>query len=90
MKKALSLVLAFATTSAFAGSQGEDYTACKASVAKTYPDYKKVKIERMRSGDMKLRVEFKDVDSIRVTCDRKDYTLSLKDGTPLFAVVAKN
>ena len=90
MKTALALVLAFATTSAFAGTTSADYTACKATVANTFPDYKKVKIERMRSTDMSLRVSFKDSESIRVKCDRRDHTISLKDGTPLVAIVAKS
>ena len=90
MKYLVALALAFATTSAFAGSQGSDYTACKATVAKTFPDYKKVRIDRMRSNDIKLLVSFEDAESIRVVCDRTDHTLSLKDGTPLVAIVAKN
>ena len=84
MKTALALVLAFASTSAFAGTTSADYTACKATVANTFPDYKKVKIERMRSTDMSLRVDpSRTSESIRVKCDRRDHTLSLKDGTPL-------
>ena len=41
MKKVVALMLALASTTAIAGNQNEDYSACKASVATTFPDYKK-------------------------------------------------
>ena len=70
-------------TLAHAGDQNADYNACKATVAETFPDYKKIKIKRMRSSSMNLFVNFEDAERIEVRCDRKDHTLALTDGTSL-------
>ena len=84
MKKVVTaLILALASTTAIAGNQNEDYTACKATVANTFPDYKSIKIKRMRSSSMSLFVKFEDADRIEVRCDRGDHTIALTDGTPL-------
>ena len=84
MKKvAVALMLAFASALAIAGNQNEDYSACKATVVKTFPDYQKVTIKRMRSSSMNLFVKFKDAERIEVRCDRSDHTIALTDGTPL-------
>ena len=83
MKKVVALMLALASTTAIAGNQNEDYTACKATVAKTFPDYSKVKIKRFRSTDIRLFVNFEDAERIEVVCNRSDHTIALKDGTPL-------
>lgn len=63
--------------------QNSDYNACKATVAETFPDYKKIKIKRMRSSSMNLFVKFEDAERIEVKCDRSDHTLALADGTPI-------
>jgi hypothetical protein len=83
MKKVVALILALASTTAIAGNQNEDYSACKAAVATTFPDYKSIKIKRMRSSSMNLFVKFEDAERIEVRCDRGDHTIALKDGTPL-------
>jgi hypothetical protein len=83
MKKVVALILALASTTAIAGNQNEDYSACKATVATTFPDYKSIKIKRMRSSSMSLFVRFDDAERIEVRCDRGDHTIALKDGTPL-------
>ena len=70
-------------TLAHAGNQNQDYNACKATVAETFPDYKKIKIKRMRSSSMNLFVNFEDAERIEVKCDRSEHTIALKDGTPL-------
>lgn len=68
---------------AHAGNQNQDYNACKATVAETFPDYKKIRIKRMRSSSMNLWVKFEDAESIEVKCSRADHTLALTDGTSL-------
>ena len=84
MKKvATALILALASTTAIAGNQNEDYNACKASVAKSFPDYKKIKIKRMRSSSMSLFVRFEDGNRLEVRCDRGDHSIAMTDGTPL-------
>ena len=83
MKYVVALALAFASTSAFAGTMNEDYNDCKVTVVKTFPDYSKVKINRVRSQSIDLLVKFDGAESIAVKCDRADFTIALKDGTPL-------
>lgn len=78
---ALLGVLSTYGTLAQAGSENADYNACKATVAETFPDYKKIRIKRMRSSSMNLWVKFEDAESIEVRCSRADHTLALADGT---------
>ena len=66
----------------------EDYNECAKEIRATFPDHKKIKINKSRSRNFELKVQFKDAESIVVKCDRKDYELSLKDGTSL-AVASK-
>lgn len=76
MKKLVAFVLATAIASpALAGTKGHDYTACKALVKEQHPEYFKIKLKKMKSKTIELKVIVKGEPDKTVVCDRETLTL---------------
>jgi len=76
MKKLVAFALATAIASpALAGKLNQDYTACKALVKEQHPEYFKIKLKKVKSKTMELKVIVKGEPDKTVVCDRATLTL---------------
>ena len=75
MKKVAALILALASTTALAGTQSADYTACKTSAKKAFGAESVVRVKRFFGNRIEMYVTTDDGRFIAV-CNRE--TLAVK------------
>ena len=78
MKALLALVLAFAITPAFAGSQSADYTACKANAKEAFGKDAVVRVKTIRGKTLQMWVTTDESGRFVAVCDRSSFAVSKK------------
>ena len=77
MKKVTALILALASTTALAGTESADYTACKASAKKAFGAESVVKVKRFFGNRIEMFVSTDDGRIVAV-CDRETLVVKQK------------
>ena len=78
MKYLVALILAFASTTAFAGTKSADYTACKANAKDAFGENVVVKVKKFRGQTVEMYVTVKGEGRFTAVCDRQSFAVTRK------------